>query len=237
MRNLLLILVLILFGSTAQLQAAESVLIAAGAGYKRPLLALYDTFEHESGIKVRAAFGNMRQVLAQTRDSGQVDLLVGERGFLAESGLFARDVALGQGRLMLVYAEGIEARELDAVAIKRIALPDPDKAIYGRAAYQALERSGQLDAVRPRLSILSTVPQVAAHLRAGSVEAGFINGTEARSLEATPMHIEDVDPAFYDAPQIVIGIPQDHTPSASTQAFLDFIATEKARDLLKGYGL
>lgn len=237
MRNLLRILVLILFGSAAQIQAAESLLIAAGAGYKGPLLELYAAFERETGIEVRAAFGNMRQVLAQTRDGGQVDLVVGERGFLAESGLFARDVALGQGRLMLVYAEGIEARELDDPAIQRIALPDPDKAIYGRAAYQALERSGQLDALRPRLTILSTVPQVAAHLRAGSVEAGFINGTQAQSLDATPMHIEDVDPALYDAPQIVIGIPQDHTLNASTQAFLDFIATERARDLLKGYGL
>ncbi|KXX64005.1 molybdate ABC transporter substrate-binding protein [Marichromatium gracile] len=215
----------------------DGLLIAAGAGYKRPLLALYQAFERDSGIGVEAAFGNMRQVLAQTRASARVALVVGERRFLAESGLFARTQPFGRGRLVLVRTAELADRPLTDPAFRRIALPDPARAIYGRAALQSLAHDGLREALAERLTVLATVPQVAAHLRAGSVEAGFINATEARALDPERLVVETIDPSHYAPLEIVIGVPTRRAPGAAAERFLDFVTTPAARDLLAEYGL
>lgn len=42
---------------------AEPLLILAGTGYKKPLIAIYDAFTQSSGAKVEAVFGNMQHML------------------------------------------------------------------------------------------------------------------------------------------------------------------------------
>lgn len=235
MRILTLILTLLLSCSAS----ADALLIAAGAGYKKPLTEIYAAFTQATGIQVEAAFGNMQQILAQTRDSGRVDLVVGERDFLSKTGLFERYLALGQGRLVLAYGpkrlSGYPA--LTAPEVERIALPDPKKAIYGRAAIQFLERSGLLPEVQDKLMTLAGVPQVSAYLVAGTVDAGFINVTDALGLGDRISGFEELPAALYDPPEIVVAVPRERPAAASATAFIAFLGTDTARAILAGYRL
>ncbi len=235
MRFITLILTLCLSLSVS----AEPLLIAAGAGYKKPLMAIYDAFTQSSGTRVEAVFGNMQQVLAQTRDSGRVDLVVGEQAFLARSGLFGHEVRLGTGRLVLAYG----ARRLSGYqalidpAVERIALPDPQKAIYGQAATQFLERSGLMPSVKDRLMTLATVPQVSAYLVAGTVDAGFINITDALGLADKLAGFDEIPTDLYDPPVIVLAFPKDRPESEAARAFAAFLGSAEARTILTRYGL
>lgn len=219
--------------------SAETVLIAAGAGYKKPLMEIYDAFGQSSGLKVEAAFGNMQQILSQTRNSGRVDLVIGEQGFLAQSGLFERDMVLGTGRLVLAYSSkrlnGYQA--LTDPAVERIALPDPSKAIFGQAATQFLERSGLMPAVKDKLMVLATVPQVSAYLVAKTVDAGFINITDALGLQDKLAGFDEIPSDLYDPPVIVLGFPKDRPESAAAEAFVEFLDTAEAAGILTRYGL
>jgi len=58
--------------------AAESLTIAAGAGYKRPVSELAAAFERHSGIRIEPFFGHMGQVLAQARQSDRVAVVFGD---------------------------------------------------------------------------------------------------------------------------------------------------------------
>ena len=235
MRFITLILMLCLSLSVS----AEPLLIAAGAGYKKPLMVIYDAFSQSSGTKVEAVFGNMQQVLAQTRDSGRVDLVVGEQAFLARSGLFGHEVRLGTGRLVLAYGaqrlSGYQA--LIDPAVERIALPDPQKAIYGQAATQFLERSGLMPSVKDKLMTLATVPQVSAYLVAETVDAGFINLTDALGLADKLAGFDEIPTDLYDPPIIVLAFPKDRPESESARAFAAFLGTAEVRMILTRYGL
>jgi len=235
MRILLFLLPLMLSLSAS----ADALLIAAGAGYKKPLTEIYAAFTQTTGLKVEATFGNMQQILAQTRDSGRVDLVVGERDFLSKTELFERYLDLGQGRLVLAYGpkrlSGYPA--LTAPEVERIALPDPNKAIYGRAATQFLERSGLLPQVQDKLMILATVPQVSAYLVAGTVDAGFINITDALGLQDRIAGFDEIPADLYDPPLIVLAFPKEQPVSAAANAFADFLGSDAAKAILRQYGL
>ncbi|AFL75319.1 molybdate ABC transporter substrate-binding protein [Thiocystis violascens] len=235
MRVITLILTLFLSLSVS----AEPLLIAASAGYKKPLMEIYDAFGQSYGTKVEAIFGNLQQVLAQTRDSGRVDLVVGEQAFLARTGLFGRDIALGTGRLVLAYGarrlSGYQA--LTDTKVERIALPDPKKAIYGQAATQFLERSGLMPAIKGKLMTLATVPQVSAYLAAGTVDAGFINITDALGLKDKLAGYDEIPVDLYDPPVIVLAFPKDRPESEAAKAFAAFLGTAESRAILTRYGL
>lgn len=64
---------------------AETRVMAAGAGYKRPVAELVRSYEKASGHKVEAFYGNMARVLAQARQSGKVSLILGDLDFLQKS--------------------------------------------------------------------------------------------------------------------------------------------------------
>ena len=235
MRTLLLLFTLLSSLSVS----ADSLLIAAGAGYKKPLTELYAAFTQATDTQVEAAFGNMQQVLAQTRESGRVDLVIGEQGFLSKTGLFDRYVELGKGRLVLAYGakrlNGYEA--LTDPAVERIALPDPRKAIYGRAATQFLERSGLLPELKDKLMTLATVPQVSAYLVAGTVDTGFINITDALGLRGKIAGYEEIPGDLYDAPVIVLAVPKARTESEGAKTFADFLDSDAARAILAKHGI
>lgn len=219
--------------------AADPLLIAAGAGYKKPLTEIYAAFTQSTGTKVEAVFGNLQQVLAQTRDSGRVDLVVGEQAFLAKSGLFSRDQTLGTGRLVLAYGARRLAgyQSLTDPAVTRIGLPDPQKAIYGKAATQFLERSGLLPQVKGKLMTLSTVPQVSAYLIAGTIDAGFLNVTDALGIADKIAGYDELPAGLYDQPVIVLAVPKDRPESTASKSFADFIGQDGARAILTRYGL
>jgi len=219
--------------------SADPLLIAAGAGYKKPLVEIYAAFDRSTGTKVEAAFGNMQQVMAQTRDSGRIDLVVGERGFLEKTGLFERYVPLGAGRLVLAYSNKAlsDYRQLTDPAVERIALPDPKKAVYGKAAIQFLERSELMPEVKDKLMILATVPQVSAYLIAGTIDAGFINMTDAIGIKDRIAGFEAVPVDLYDPPRIVLAFPKDRPASESAKAFATFLGSDQAKGILTKYGL
>ena len=57
--------------------------------------------------------------------------------------------------------------------------------------------------------ILATVPQVSAYLIAGTVDAGFINITDALGIQDKIVAgFDEIPPALYDPPLIVLAVPR-----------------------------
>ena len=116
-------------------------------------------------------------------------------------------------------------------------MPDPEKAIYGKAASQYLEKSGLQKTVAGKLLVVATVPQVTTYLLSGEVDAGFVNRTDVMDLgEAIGGYLE-IDPTQY-AP-IAIGAERlaEAKNPAGARAFAAFLAGDAARALAVKYGL
>lgn len=220
---------------------ADPLAIATAKGYKKPMMKLFKQFETVHGVKIMPIFGNMRQVIAQTELSGKVSVVIGDQAFLQRSALpIASYTSLGKGRLVLAYPKNGTLKQIDDIAdekIRKIALPDPKKAIYGKAAVQYLGNSGLAEKIKERLLTVGTVPQVSSYLIAGEIDAGFINLTDALGIREKIGGYIEADPKLYTPINIVCAVISGHEKEPQTEAFTAFLKTPEARAVLKASGL
>ena len=238
-----------------RVSAAEpaTLLVMAGAGYKRPVEALCAAFTRETGIVVERSYGNLQQIFAQVRASGRVDVLLGDADFIDH----ARDLSLpqrmpiGPGKLVLAWRRNLPSRGgpdplqdpvRDLPEMQSIAIPNPEQAIYGRAAQQWLRAKGLWNTLRDKLKIVQTVPQVSAYLTSGHIDAGFMNLTEALAVkEQLGGYVElKPGPDSYQPIEIVAATPRpDQHPAtaAARERFATFLHSPQAKTILRDAGL
>lgn len=220
--------------------AADALLVAAGAGYRKPVMELLEDFSKSSGMRTEASFGNMRQVETQARQNPDIALMIGDRAFLEPMGLAERFQPLGRGRLVLVTARGqaiASLADLREPRFRRIALPDRAKAVYGNAAATCLARLGLAQPLAGRLVEVATVPQVSAYVATGEVDAGFLNRTEALALQGRAGAAIDAPQDCYDPIELSVGVLKGRAGGAAARAFLDYLASPAARQVLERHGM
>jgi len=237
MKKILLTFILLFMSMPAL--AGETLLIASGAGYKIVIEALAKSYLQQSGATVERIYGNMGQIVGQAQNSGKVDLVVGEDSFLRASTLSLADATpLGKGRLVMAWPKGkSQPTDLKDTKIGRIAIPDATLAIYGKAAMEYLNNSGQYEALKDKLVVVGTVPQVFTYLSTGEVDAGFLNLTQAVAIKEQLGGYIEMDEKLYKP--IAIACMQLQTSPNTTAAkdFARFLQTEEARAILAAHGL
>jgi len=230
-----------LLASIAQAQTTDaSLLVAAGAGYRRPVTQLLEGFSQASGIRAEGSFGNMKQVQAQAQQNPDIVVLIGDRVFLEPMGLAENWQLLGKGTLVLVTAKGQTIQSLDDLRdarFKRIALPDHERAVYGRAATMCLEKLGLTQVLGERLLEVQTVPQVGAYLATGEVDAGFVNLTEALALEGRTGQRLEAPQSCYTPIELSAGVIKGKGNQAAVRAFVDYLNSAAARQILARHGM
>ena len=212
--------------------AADSLLVAAGAGYRRPVMQLLEDFSAQSGIRAEGSFGNMKQVEAQARQNPEIALLIGDQVFLEPMGLAESFV--------LVAAKGHDIRavqDLRDPRFKRIALPDRTKAVYGNAANTCLQRLKLSESLAGRILEVATVPQVGTYLATGEVDAGFVNRTEALALASRVGATIDAPEDCYDPIVLSVGVIKGRAGTPAVRAFLEYLRSPKARSVLERHGM
>lgn len=174
-------LLLILFTTSIK---AEGIMIAAGAGYKKPVSEVSKAFEKSTGIKVTSIFGNIQMAANQARQTGEICCIIGDKKFLAriESTVgFDKYYTIGKGLLVLAYRKGIIMHRPEGMLnddIKSVFMPKDGKAIYGIAGMETIKSYNYKDKLKNKLTQVATVPQVVSYLLTGEADAGFINMTE-----------------------------------------------------------
>ncbi|WP_051261786.1 molybdate ABC transporter substrate-binding protein [Desulfovibrio inopinatus] len=251
--NRYLLIAFLLLASVSTAFAEDTLTIAAGAGYKQLVTALCKAYVEDGHPLPQQVFGNMGQVIAQSKQSGVIDLVIGDKRFLDNSDLsWSNEEAVGRGKLILAVAKGVsidgikEVKVIDAAsgksvltnpAVKRIAMPDTKKAIYGRAASQFLEKTGLGKDVESNLLVVGTVPQVSAYVISGEVDLGFINLTDALAIADKAEAIIPVDESLY-APIQIIAKTLASSPNPDAAATFDqFLKSDTARAIVAKQGL
>lgn len=226
---------------SAMSAAAKKLTMAAGAGYKKMVTELSSAFTEAHGIEAEQIYGNMAQVVAQAKNSGLVDCVIGSKSFLENSELdLAALHTVGRGKLVAVFAKDVKLKDpLDVVRrdITRVSHPDPKKAIYGRAADEFLHNAGVYKKVKDNLLVVATVPQVSSYVLSKEVDVGFVNLTDALGLEDKIGGILLVDQKYYSPIVIVAGALTTAPNPESLKVFAKFLATEQARKIVAKHGL
>ncbi|MHA3903229.1 molybdate ABC transporter substrate-binding protein [Castellaniella sp. WN] len=239
-RLLGLCLCLILSAAQATAAFADTLLIAAAGGYRKPLMELIRQLPTSSGLKVEASFGHIRGIVTQARQNADVALLIGDRALLEPEGLAARYERLGAGRLAIIYRQGLtldSIRDLAGDPVQRYAIPHHQRTIYGRAAAQCLQRTGLDVATQAKRTESDGVPQVGAYVALGDMDAGFVNLTEALGRGDSIGGHFLVPDTCYDPIEITMAVTKAHEHDTAVRIWTDYVATPAARAILRRHGL
>lgn len=232
------------------LDAAAPPNIAAASSLQYALTEIAESFRRSTGQNLNIAFGasgTLRKQIAEgapfemflSADEANVDALAAE-GRTEDAG-----VRYATGRLVLFLPTGSLLKpdatlaDLGAAArdgrLRRLALANPEQAPYGRAAREALQKSGVWPQVAPKVTVSDNAAQAAQVAASGAAQAGIVANALARS------------PAMAGKGTAVLLSSSLHAPlhqrmvltkraGPVTRAFFAYLQQPAARTVFRRYG-
>ncbi|HEY1576771.1 MAG TPA: molybdate ABC transporter substrate-binding protein [Terracidiphilus sp.] len=183
----------------ASLSAAFSQIplrVAAAADLEPVLPPVLSQFEKDTGIHVEASYQASAGLTAQIENGAPFDLfLSADMGYpkrLISAGL-ADPGGIGVSGEPVNYANGtlvlwvrkdssLSAPSIELLrnpGLRRLAIANPDRAPYGRAAVAAIKSLGLYDQLRAKLVTAENIAQAAQFVDSGNADAGLISLTSA----------------------------------------------------------
>ena len=234
------LLVLLAFCAEA---GAGTPAVTTGAGYMKMVQELAAAYKEESGRPLQEVYGgNIGQMLAQIDAGNGVNVVISDKGTLktakSKTGI-ARIQPLGSTVLVLAWRKGLtlsSPNDLTGDNVKSVAYPDPKAAIYGRAAAKYLETTGLGAKIAPKISQVSTVPQVFSYLVSGEMDAGFVNRVVVRAGGAKIGGSLEI-PSGYPPIEMVAAVIEGAENDPSVTDFLKFLGSGRAKSIMKRHGV
>jgi len=180
----------------APLSAQEPLRVAAAADLEPVLPPILVQFEKNTGIHAEATFQSSATLATQIQNGAPFDVfLSADLGFpkrLIDAGL-ADAAGSADSTNPITYARGtlvlwerkdsqLPPPSLDLLrspALKRLAIANPDRAPYGRAAVAALRSLKLYDTLKPSLVTAENIAQAAQFVDTANADAGLISLTSA----------------------------------------------------------
>lgn len=224
--------------------AQAQVTVTTGGGYIKMVEALTAQYEKDTGAKVEKAFGgNIGQMLAQVESGSPVTVVVSDATSLkkftkalnADAG-----VRLGDTPLILIWRKGLtlaSPEDLTSDAVKRVAMPDPKAAVYGRAAKEYLDDSGLAEKIAGKLNVVSMVPQVMSYVSRAEMDAGFVNLLAARQGKDKIGGFVAVKEGYEPIRMTAQPVKGAAGEADDVKAFLTWLGSPKADAVLEKFGV
>jgi molybdate transport system substrate-binding protein len=240
---------------TAPLAAQTPLRVAAAADLEPVLPPILAQFEQATGIHAESTYQASAMLTTEIENGAPFDLfLSADLGYpkrLIDAGL-ADAAGSADSTTPITYAKGTlvlwERRDshlpppsldlLRSAALKRLAIANPDRAPYGRAAVAALKSLGLYDALKPRLVTAENIAQAAQFVDSANADAGLISLTSALApqLSADGEYFvvpRDLYPPIKQGAVIVSNTKK----RAAVHKFLDFLLSPAIQAQLAKSGL
>jgi molybdate transport system substrate-binding protein len=238
-----------------------SLRIAAAADLLPVLPPILDQFQQSTGIHAEATYQASAALTTQIQNAAPFDLfLSADIGYprrlmdagLADAAGVQNPNGLADSKTPVIYARGTlvlwtrkdshwptpSLATLGDPSLHRLAIANPDRAPYGKAATSAITSLKLLDSLKPKFVTAENISQAAQFAETGNADAGLISLTSASTA-----HLQSIGSYFV--------IPKDLYPpieqgavliTASSQRenahkFLDFLLSAPIQQQLAKSGL
>ena len=239
----------------SQLHAQTPLRVAAAADLEPVLPPILEQFRRATGIRAEATYQASAMLTTQIMNGAPFDLfLSADLNYpkkLIDAGL-ADAAGSADSSTPITYSKGtlvLWARKdspmpppsLDLLrhpALKRLAIANPDRAPYGRAALAALTSLKLYDALKPRLATAENIAQAAQFVDSGNADAGLISLTSALTPHMASSGAYFVIPRdLYPPIEQGAVIVSNTTQRAAAHKFLDFLLSPSIQAQLAKAGL
>jgi len=246
----LLIVFILIFGSSLPVQAGDNILIAAASNLRFAMHEICQGFqEANSSIQTKVSYGSSGNFFAQIKQGAPFDIFFSADAtypeLLEKEGLTAKEMqkVYAVGKIVLWFPNEPKVdsdKGLQAVIsprVKKLAIANPRHAPYGRAAEESLRYYGLWEKVKGKLIYGENISQTAQFVHTGAADAGII----ALSLAISPKMLHEgrywIIPgeSHSDIEQIYVVLKKGKGKK-SIKKFLDFLHGEKGGKILSRYG-
>jgi molybdate transport system substrate-binding protein len=194
-RLFLTLLAALLLATTAPvaLHAQDKVITVSAAADMEPVLQVAGPiFEQKTGMKLKVSFASSATLAQQIQNGSPADIFFSADFYFAEQVVAS---GLTEGNAPTPYAKGLlvlwarngsrfKPLSIDDLARKDIgsvAIANPDRAPYGRAAMAAVKKMKFYDNIAPHIVQAESVAQAAQFALSGNAELALISQTIAVS--------------------------------------------------------
>ncbi|MCD7060553.1 molybdate ABC transporter substrate-binding protein [Pelagibacterium xiamenense] len=236
----LIAIITLVLGTGISPAPAQNAQVAVAANFTAAAEDLAEAFAVETGLEIGLSFGATGQLYAQITQGAPFDAFLAadtERpGLLVEAGLAvgASRFTYAVGRLALFSADpalaaGPESLEGD---FERLAIAEPGAAPYGAAAVEVIAALGLTDALADRLVIGQNIAQAYQFVATSNAELGFVALSQIAAGEGGSHWVV---PEEMHAPIAQDAVLLDARNEAAS-AFLGFLASARAREIIEAHG-
>jgi molybdate transport system substrate-binding protein len=236
------------------LQAQTPLRVAAAADLEPVLPPILAEFQRQTGIHAEATFQASAMLTTQIQNGAPFDIFfsadVGYPKRLIDAGL-ADAAGTADSSTPIVYARGtlvLWTRNdshltpsldlLRSPELKRLAVANPDRAPYGRAAVAALTSLKLYDALKPKLVTAENISQTAQFVDSGNADAGLISLTSALTPRLSGAGSYFVMPRdLYPPIDQGVVIVSKTTQRAALHKLLDFVLSAPVQAQMAKSGL
>jgi molybdate transport system substrate-binding protein len=229
--------------------APRQLVVASASDMVNALPELGKGFEGRSGVKIVPTLGPSGALAQQIVSGAPFDIfLSADRRFVAqlvESKFLdpssRRIYAIGQLALYSPKVRITEISELRLPEVHRFSIANPELAPYGRAAKQALERSGLWNDLQGKVVVAENIRQALEMVESGNVDVAMtavslVSEPSSAVVNQLPETLLVVPENLFDQIQQEAGIVTRSSGNPDAKAFLDYIASPDGQAILKKYG-
>jgi molybdate transport system substrate-binding protein len=233
----------------AQLGAAQEITVAAASDLQFAMQDIATRFEKETGKTVKVVYGSSGNFFQQIQNGAPFDVFFSanleyakklEAAGLTESGSLYQ-YATGKIVMWVPTESQVDLnRGLAALldpAVRKIAIANPQHAPYGQAAVAAMKKQNVYDRVADKLVLGENISQTASFAMSGSADVGIVAFSLALSpnMKGKGRYVE-VPAADYPPIEQGCVVLKSSPKKDAARAFLEFVKTPAAAEVLRGYG-
>jgi molybdate transport system substrate-binding protein len=219
---------------------AGRISVAAASDLRPAFEELGATFERRTGVEVRLTFGSSGQLARQLADGAPFDLFgsadVAYVDQVLESGRGDPETkaTYAFGRIV-VWAPERELRlgDLGDPGVRTVAIANPEHAPYGRAAREALERSGVVDDVEPKLVLGENVSDTLRLAQSGNADAAIVALSLARASQGRWSLVPE---RLHERLEQALVVTGEGGRGEAAGRFAAFVGSPEGRRVMRRYG-
>lgn len=220
--------------------------VAAAADLKAAFGEVATAFEKKTGTSVKASFGSTGLLAKQIQEGGPFDVFAAANVSYvddavkagacdgATKGLYARGRIVVWTSNTSTVSPPTTIADLREARFSKIAIANPEHAPYGKAAEQAMERAGVLDAVRSKLVLGENVQQTLQFAQTGNVEAAIV--ALSLAIVANDGRYVLVDESLHAPIDQALVVCKNGGNMDAGKQFSEFVGSADGRTIMKKYG-
>lgn len=211
-------------------ESKPKLFVFCAAGIKPPIEAAAAQFERETGIQVDLQYGGSGTLLSNLRIAQRGDLYIaGDESYIElarEKGLIRGAFPLAQIRPVIAVRQGNPERIRSIRDLLRsdvsVSLTNPEAASAGKLVKELLEASKQWEPLAAKAKVFKpTVPDVAADVQLGAVDAGIV--WDANVRQQPTLEMVEV-PEFADAKEtVMVGVLTTCSRPEAAEQFVEYL--------------